>query len=92
MATTEELRLKLIADDEAKAKHKEWLAEEIYVALVTFPIDMQQNLNCTSTYMRLDEVPTWLQEQYDNDEFGLFTLKVKKKTNGWFEKLPEADY
>lgn len=89
--TVEEMRQKLEADEKKKQEHQKWLKEECMVAHVTFPLSLQQALNWTSVYVRLDELADYLEEHFENEERGVFTIKLKKKTNKWMENLPEAD-
>jgi hypothetical protein len=89
--TVEEMRQKLEADEKEKEKHQKWLEEECMVAHVTFPLSLQQALNCTSVCVRLEELADYLEEHFENEEHGIFSVKLKKKTNRWMENLPEAD-
>lgn len=89
--TMEELRLRLLKEEQEKAKHELWLQEEVLVASITFPPKMQQNLGITGFHMRLADLADFLKEEYENENDGVFTIKIKKKTNKWVESLPEAD-
>lgn len=91
MATVEELRLKVEKYEKIKAQREEWLKQEVLVADITFPPDMQQHLGITGYQMRLSELADFLEEEYSNENRGVFTIKIKKKTNKWIEELPEAD-
>lgn len=91
MTTVEELRLKVVQEEEKNAKRAEWLKEEVLVVNITFPPAMQRNLGITGYHIRLSELADFLEEEFSNDNDGVFTLKVKKKTNKWIENLPEAD-
>lgn len=89
--TIEELRLKVEREEKEKAEREVWLKEDVLVAEIGFPPKMQQNLGITGFFMRLSELADFLQEEYENENGGVFTVKIKKKTNKWVEELPEAD-
>ncbi len=89
--TIEEMRLKVEREEKEKAEREVWLKEEVLIAEIGFPTKMQQNLGITGFFMRLSELADFLQEEYENENGGVFTVKIKKKTNKWVEELPEAD-
>ncbi len=89
--TMEELRL---AQEEVASKAKareEYLNEEVLVANVTFPVEMQRELGIPGYWIKLDELQSFLAEEFENENAGLFTVKIKRKTNRWVENLPEYD-
>lgn len=90
--TMEEMRQSQTQKEKAAEIEKERLAEEVMVVNLTFPPEMQRNLGVSGVWMKLEELPAFLEEEFDNEEYGLFTVKVKRKTNKWIENLPEADY
>jgi hypothetical protein len=91
MTTVEELRLKVEKEEKKKAQREIWFKEEVFVADISFPPAMQQNLGITGFHMRLSDLVDFLKEEYSNENYGVFTVKIKKKTNKWVEDLPEAD-
>lgn len=91
MTTVEELRLKVEKEEKEKVQREIWLKEEVLVSDIGFPPAMQQDLGITGFYMRLSDLADFLEEEYSNENYGVFTIKIKKKTNKWVEDLPEAD-
>jgi len=91
MATVEELRQQVEQKKKEEAKREIWLKKEVLVADIGFPPKMQQHLGITGFHMRLSDLADFLEEEYSNENFGVFTIKIKKKTNKWIEELPEAD-
>ena len=85
------MRLKVEREEKEKAEREAWLKEEVLVGEIGFPQKMQQNLGITGFFMRLSELADFLQEEYENENGGVFTIKIKRKTNKWVEELPEAD-
>ena len=91
MATVEELRLRVEKEAREREEREQWLQEEVLVADISFPPKMQQALGITGYHLRLSELADFLEEEYENENNGVFSIKVKKKTNKWVENLPEAD-
>jgi hypothetical protein len=92
MKTMEDMRLEMEQIEKRTQKELERLQEETLIAFIAFPVAMQQDLGVQGTCVELKELPWWFEQEFGNDNDGLFTIKIKKKTRKWFENLPEGDY
>ena len=89
--TIEELRLQEVEREKQQEKEEKRLKEKVLCVEITLPAKAQNAIGVTGFMMKLSELAEWLEEDYNNDERGVYTIKIMERTNKWIESLPEAD-